>query len=176
MQDFRQKWTGLAVKMASRDSPSVKLATYKRSLRREPWCPILTSQVAQLSWKSITPVMTWPLVACINCYSSSLYGKHLSASLEIPGKILRVIKCHISQSRAHLTVSTEQVLFQTSKSCLRKLISPFTIGLYGSLYNYVVHIALIAYLARSHASLITSFQPPLVKHIQRTSTIFPEIR
>ena len=90
MQDFRQKWTGLAVKMASRDLPSVKLATYKRSLRREPWCPILTSQVAQLSRKSITPVMTWPLVACIDCYSSSLYVKHLSVSLEIPGEILRV--------------------------------------------------------------------------------------
>ena len=158
--------------MASRDSPSVKLATYKRSLRREPWCPILTSQVAQLSWKSITSIMTWPLVACIDCYSSSLYVKHLSASLEIPGEILRVIKCHISQSRAHLIVSTEQVLFQTSKSCLRKLISPFTIGLNGSPYDYVIHIALIAYLARSHASLITSFQPPLVKHIQEPAQFF----
>ena len=47
-------------------------------------------------------------------------------------KILRVIKCYSSRSRAHLTVFTERVLFQTNKSCLCKSISPFTIGHYGS--------------------------------------------
>ena len=31
-------------------------------------------------------------------------------------------------------------------------------GLYGSLYDYIIHVALIA---TSHVSLITSFQPPL---------------
>ena len=43
---------------------------------------------------------------------------------ESPRKILRVIKCHSGRSRAHLTVSTERVLFQTNKSCLCKSFSP----------------------------------------------------
>ena len=45
------------------------------------------------------------------------------------------------RSRAHLTVSTERVLFQTNKSCLCKSISPFTMGLYGSPYDYVARVA-----------------------------------
>ena len=36
VQGFQQNWTCLAVKIASRDSPSGKLATYKLSLRGEP--------------------------------------------------------------------------------------------------------------------------------------------
>ena len=55
-------------------------------------------------------------------------------------------------------VSTERVLLQANKGCLCKSISPFTMGHYGSQYDYVIHIALIA---TSCTSLITSFQPPL---------------
>ena len=58
--------------------------------------------------------------------------------LESPRKTLHVIKCHGGWSRAHLTVSTERVLFQTNKSCLCKSISPFTMGHYGSQYDYVI--------------------------------------
>ena len=36
MQGFQQDCTGLTAKMASRDSPSVKLATYKLSQQDEP--------------------------------------------------------------------------------------------------------------------------------------------
>ena len=43
---------------------------------------------------------------------------------ESPWKTLRVIKCHSGRSRAHLTVSTERVLFQTNEVS----ISPFTMG------------------------------------------------
>ena len=39
-----------------------------------------------------------------------------------------------------------------------KLVSHFTIGFNGSLYDYIIHVALIAI---PHTSLITSFQPPL---------------
>ena len=38
-----------------------------------------------------------------------------------------------------------------------KLISPFTMGLYGSPYDYVIHVA------TSRVPLITSFQPPLAQ-------------
>ena len=67
-------------------------------------------------------------------------------------------KCHSCRSRAHLSVSTEQVSSQTNESCLCKSISPFTMGLYGSPYDYVIHVAIIA---TSCIPLITSFQPPL---------------
>ena len=67
-------------------------------------------------------------------------------------------KYHSRRSRAHLAVSTERVLFQTNTGCLCKSISPFTMGLYGSPYDYVIHVALIA---TSHVSLIISFRPPL---------------
>ena len=39
------------------------------------------------------------------------------------------------------------------------LISPFTMGLYGSLYDYVIHAGIIA---TTCLPLITSFQPPLL--------------
>ena len=77
---------------------------------------------------------------------------------ESPWEIFRAIKCHSCRSRAHLAVSTEQVSFQTNESCLCKSISPFTMGLYGSPYDYVIHVAIIA---SSRVPLITSFQPPL---------------
>ena len=51
---------------------------------------------------------------------------------ESPQKILHIIKCHSGWSKTHLTVSTEQVLLQTSESCMCKLISHFTMGLYSS--------------------------------------------
>ena len=54
----QQNWTSLAVKMALRDSPSIKLPTYKRSLRGEPQQPILNSQVASLVSKPNAPVVT----------------------------------------------------------------------------------------------------------------------
>ena len=50
---------------------------------------------------------------------------------ESPRKFLCIIKCHTSQSRAYLVVSNE---FQTRAVS----ISPFTIGLYGSLHDYVI--------------------------------------
>ena len=70
-----------------------------------------------------------------------------------------VRKSYSSWSRAHLAVSTEWVLSETNKSCLCKSISPFTMGLYGSPYDYIIHVGLIA---TSQVSLITSFQPLLV--------------
>ena len=43
-------------------------------------------------------------------------------------------------------------------------------GLYGSQYDYVIHVALIT---NSHVSLITSFQPPLAtSDAIRTQTTF----
>ena len=42
MQGVWQNWTCLAVEIASRDSPNIKLAIYKLSLRGEPLQPILT--------------------------------------------------------------------------------------------------------------------------------------
>ena len=63
-----------------------------------------------------------------------------------------------NRSRAHLAVSTEWVLSQTNESCLCKSSSPFTMGLHGSQYDYVIHVALITIL---RISLSTSFQPPL---------------
>ena len=44
-----------------------------------------------------------------------LYAKHLSVSLEIPLKDLGVRGAHSVPSRAHLAVSTERVLYQTSE-------------------------------------------------------------
>ena len=64
-------------------------------------------------------------------------------------------KSYSSWSRAHLTVSTEWVLFETNKSCLCKSMSSFTMVPYGSLNDYIIHIALIA---TSCVSPITSFQ------------------
>ena len=72
--------------------------------------------------------------------------------------VSHIRKSKSSQSRSQLAVSTEWVSSQTNKSCSCKSISPFTMGLYGSLYDYVIHTVL---LATSHASLITSCQPPL---------------
>ena len=80
-------------------------------------------------------------------------------------KILRVIKCHSGQSRAHLTVPTERVLFQANESCLCKSIWPFTTGIYGSPYDYVIPVALVA---TSRVTNITSFQPPLRTDVGRT--------
>ena len=73
-------------------------------------------------------------------------------------KCFAVRKSYSSQSRAHLAVSTEQVSSQTNKSCLCKSSWPFTISLYGSQYDHVIHVALITIPC---VSLITSFQPPL---------------
>ena len=44
----------------------------------------------------------------------------------------RIRKSYSSQSRAHLTVSTEWVLSQTNENCLCESSWPFTLGLYGS--------------------------------------------
>ena len=75
----------------------------------------------------------------IDLYSSSLYVDHLSVSLarESLWKILCIIKCHSGRSRTHLAVSTERIKFQTNKSCLcTSSSSSFTVGLYGSSYDY----------------------------------------
>ena len=77
--------------------------------------------------------------------------KHSNAS--------RIRKSYSDQSRAHLAASTEWVSSQTNERCLCKSISPFTMCLYGSPHDYVIHVGLIA---TTHASLITSFQPPLI--------------
>jgi len=52
---------------------------------------------------------------------------------------LCIKKSYSSQSKAHLAVSTEWVSFQTNESCSCKSSSPFTMGLYGSLYDCVCH-------------------------------------
>ena len=62
-------------------------------------------------------------------------------------------RSYSDRSRAHLAVSTEWVSSETNKNSLCKSSSPFTMGLYGSLYD-CHHVALIA---TSHVSLITSF-------------------
>ena len=67
-------------------------------------------------------------------------------------------KYNSGRSRAHLAAPTEWVLSQTNESCLCKLISPFTLGLYGSPHDYVIHAGIIA---TTRVALITSFQPPL---------------
>ena len=56
-----------------------------------------------------------------------------------------------------LAASTERVSSQTNKICLCKSVSPFTMGHYGSPYDYVIYIAIIA---TSCVPPIT-FQPPL---------------
>ena len=68
----------------------------------------------------------------------------LMPALEITAEILRIVKCHNSWSRAHLAVSTEWVLSQTNENCLCESSSPFTMGLYGSPYDYLILIVLIA--------------------------------
>ena len=72
-------------------------------------------------------------------------------------KIQHIIKCYRGWFRSHLAVSTESVSSQTNESCLCKLSWPFTMGLYGSQYHYIICVALITI---SHISLIASFQPP----------------
>ena len=92
----------------------------------------------------------------LDYYSSSLDAKHLSVSLGIPMENLCITKCHTCQYTAHLAVSNESVSCRTNKRCLCKLSSPFTMGLYGSQYDYIIHIALIAtsqVLFRSHSSV-----------------------
>ena len=69
-------------------------------------------------------------------------------------------KSYSGRCRAHLAASIERVSSQTNKNCLCKSISPFTMGLSGSPYDYVIDVALIVTL---HVSLITSCQPPLVQ-------------
>ena len=61
----------------------------------------------------------------------------------------RIRKSYSGRSRAHLATSTEWVSSPTNKSCLCKSISPFTMGLYGSPYDYVIHVGLIA-TSRDH--------------------------
>ena len=56
-------------------------------------------------------------------------------------------------SRAHLAIFTECVSSQTNKRCLCKSSWPFTLGLYGSQYDYVIHVALIG---TAHMSLISA--------------------
>ena len=51
---------------------------------------------------------------------------------------------HSGQSRTHLAVSTDVVLFQTNKGHLCKSISPFTMGLSAPCskpYDYIIHVA-----------------------------------
>ena len=74
---------------------------------------------------------------------------------------LRIRKSYSNQSRAHLATSTEWVSSQTNESCSCQLISPFTMDLkvYGSPYDYVIHVGLIVAMC---ISLITSFQPGTV--------------
>ena len=52
-------------------------------------------------------------------------------------------KSYSGQSRAHLAASTEWVSYQVNESCLCKSISPFTMKLYSSTYDYVIHMPLI---------------------------------
>ena len=54
--------------------------------------------------------------------------------------------------------------FKQARAPYCKSISPFTMGLNGSSYDYIIHVALIATFACSRALLITSFQPPLGQH------------
>ena len=63
------------------------------------------------------------------------------ANTQMPSHIR---KSYSGWSRAHLTISTEWVSSQTNESFLSKLISLFTVGFYGSLYDYIIYIALIA--------------------------------
>ena len=71
-----------------------------------------------------------------------------------------ITKDYSGQSGALLTVSTERVSFQTSEGAIVKI--DFTMGLYGSPYDYIIHVALIAI---PRTSLISSFQPSLVSHV-----------
>ena len=74
-QGFQQNWAGLAVKMASCNSPSVKPATYKLSLRGTPWC---LARWLQLSQKHYAPVETYspcslhPRFSPLECHLSVL--------------------------------------------------------------------------------------------------------
>ena len=101
----------------------------------------------------LTQLISSTSTAIVVLYTQKIWGFPCKFSW----KILCIIKCHSDRSRAHLAVSAEWVLFQTNESCLRKLSSPFTMGLYGSLYNCVIHV-----------SLITSFQPPLGQGMRLT--------
>ena len=86
-------------------------------------------------------------------------------------KIVNIIKCHGRQSRAHLAVSTERVSFRTKNGCLWKPILHFTMGLYSSLHDYIIHITLIA---TSRISLITSFQHPLSCSSHSVKIYYPD--
>ena len=116
---------------------------------------------------------TWVAVVCLGWNSLSGYCQVTSTSTTMvfydmrsmwvfPWNISKEnashnLKHHSDWFRAHLAVSTERVLFQKNKGCLCKSISPFTMGLYGSLQDFTIHVALITTLC---VSLITSFQPP----------------
>ena len=79
---------------------------------------------------------------------------------------LCIRKSNSGWSRVNLHGSILWAGFTSNKSCLCISISPFTIGLYVSSYDYAIHVVLIA---TSHMSLITSFQPPLTQtQISRT--------
>lgn len=54
-----------------------------------------------------------------------------------PLKVLHTINCHTWQC------TTVELLMSYSSDSCAKLISPFTSGLYGSLYDHVIHIALV---------------------------------
>ena len=62
----------------------------------------------------------------------------------------RIRKSYSGWSRAHLAVSIEWVLSQTNESCLCESSSPFTMGLNGSQYHYIIYVySTICYLPTS---------------------------
>ena len=89
--------------------------------------------------------------------------KHSSCYLKSPQTTLHIIKCHNGRSKAHLAVSLERV---SSRAPLRELISHFTMGLYGSSYDYVALIL----LSRTHHQLLASYL--LCLHLNFVNNIF----
>ena len=80
----------------------------------------------------------------------------LNASMILKCSFVRIIKCHGGQSTQHLAVSSEQLSFKEKNNFT------FTMSLYCSPCDHVIHVALIA---TPRTSLITSSQPPLEGYI-----------
>ena len=77
---------------------------------------------------------------------------------------LCTIKCHSTQSKAHLAAFMSEVhAKQTEVFTVNQLHLSPCMGLYGSLYDYVIHLVLIAIM------VISGFQPPLeLRHASQT--------
>ena len=80
----------------------------------------------------------------LHCYNSSLYVEHLKASLGIPagnsGHHENVIAVNLE-----LTWQYPLSEFRAkNESSLCKSVSLFTMGFYVNLYDYIIHVALIA--------------------------------